>query len=72
MCKIKPGDHVLHVAGGSGQDAIQTARRVGMEGKVVSTDISAELTRIAQTEFQKARLPQAEVLPSQHDCDFAL
>ena len=52
LCKVKTGDHVLHVAGGSGQDAIQTARRVGIEGKVVSTDFSAELTRIAQTEFQ--------------------
>jgi len=62
MCGIGEGDHVLHVAGGSGQDAMQSARRVGKNGKVVSTDFSAELTGIAQAEFEKANLPQASAI----------
>jgi len=32
MAKVGPGSRVLHVASGSGQEAIQSARRVGPSG----------------------------------------
>jgi len=54
MCHVGAGARVLHVAGGSGQDALQSARRVGPQGRVVSTDISAVLTDIAAENFRAA------------------
>ena len=52
MCEVTEGSEVMHVAGGSGQDAMQSARRVGPTGRVVSTDFSEELTRIAAENFE--------------------
>ena len=51
MCRVTTGSEVLHVAGGSGQDAMQSARRVGPTGRVVSTDFSEALTKIAAQNF---------------------
>lgn len=59
MCQVKPGSSVLHVAGGSGQDALQSAARVGPKGRVVSTDISEELTTLAASNFEAAGLAHA-------------
>ena len=56
MCGITTGSEVMHVAGGSGQDAMQSARRVGPTGRVVSTDFSEELTRIAAQNFEASGL----------------
>lgn len=60
MCGVALGSHVLHVAGGSGQDALQSARRVGPEGRVLSTDISAQLTRLANDQFRSAGMKHAQ------------
>lgn len=59
MCNVESGSCVLHVAGGSGQDALQSAARVGPTGRVVSTDISEEITTLAASNFKAAGLPQA-------------
>lgn len=59
MCGVGPGSRVLHVAGGSGQDAMQSARRVGPGGFVLSTDFSDELTRLANDQFTQAGMTQA-------------
>ena len=56
MCDVARGSAVLHVAGGYGQDAMQSARRVGPTGRVVSTDFSDELTRIAAQNFEASGL----------------
>src|SRR5262245_9121623 len=40
---IKPGDRVLDVAAGYGEPSLTAARKVGPEGSVVATDISAEM-----------------------------
>jgi len=68
MCDVKAGSNVLHVAGGSGQEALQTARRIGETGRVVSTDLSEELTRLAQSNFDTSGLPQAQarVMDGEH------
>jgi SAM-dependent methyltransferase len=60
MAGVGPGARVLHVAGGSGQDAIQSARRVGPSGHVLSTDFSEALTALASANFGAAGLANAE------------
>ena len=60
MCHVGAGSRVLHVAGGSGQEALQTARRVGRSGRVVSTDISEALTELARSNFEREGASWAE------------
>jgi len=62
MCHVTHGSHVLHVAGGSGQDALQSARRVGSAGRVLSTDFSARLTQLANDKFESAGMTHAQAL----------
>ncbi|MGE0766494.1 MAG: class I SAM-dependent methyltransferase [Hyphomicrobiaceae bacterium] len=64
MAKVASGCRVLHVAGGSGQEALQSARRVGPTGYVLSTDISEELTALASANFEAAgcKYAQARVM----------
>src|SRR5215470_2012250 len=53
---LVPGNHVLDVAAGTGDQSILAARRVGPGGSVLATDISAEMLGIA------ARVAQQEGL----------
>jgi len=53
---LKPGDRVLDVAAGTGDQSIFAARIVGPGGSVLATDISAEMLNIA------ARVAQQEEL----------
>jgi ubiquinone/menaquinone biosynthesis C-methylase UbiE len=59
MCAVGPGSHVLHVAGGSGHDAVFSARRTGPTGRVLSTDFSETLTALAEQRFANAGLSHA-------------
>ena len=43
MAGIKEGDRVLDVACGYGEPSLTAARKVGSDGTVVATDISAEM-----------------------------
>jgi SAM-dependent methyltransferase len=56
MAAIKEGDRVLDVAAGYGEPALTAARKVGAEGSVVATDISAEML-----EFGRQRAAAAGV-----------
>jgi ubiquinone/menaquinone biosynthesis C-methylase UbiE len=44
---LGPGNHVLDIAAGTGDQSILAARRVGPDGSVLATDISAEMLGIA-------------------------
>jgi ubiquinone/menaquinone biosynthesis C-methylase UbiE len=44
---VGPGQRVLDVAAGTGEQTLQAARRVGPTGRVVATDISAQMLGIA-------------------------
>jgi ubiquinone/menaquinone biosynthesis C-methylase UbiE len=44
---LLPGNHVLDIAAGTGDQSILAARRVGPGGSVLATDISAEMLAIA-------------------------
>lgn len=52
MAGIGPGSRVLDVAGGSGEPALSAAMRVGATGYVLSTDLSANLVRLASENAQ--------------------
>src|SRR6266550_1043205 len=43
LAGVEPGSRVLDVAAGYGEPSLTAARRAGPEGKVVATDISAEM-----------------------------
>lgn len=45
---LRPGQHVLDIAAGTGDQSILAARRVGPGGSVLATDISAEMLDIAE------------------------
>lgn len=59
MARIGPGSRVLDVAGGAGEPALSAAARVGPNGYVLSTDISANLTRLASENAQARGLDTA-------------
>jgi SAM-dependent methyltransferase len=56
MARIGPESRVLHVAAGSGQEAIQTARRIGSDGYILATDFSENLVRLIRQNAEAAGL----------------
>jgi ubiquinone/menaquinone biosynthesis C-methylase UbiE len=48
LAKIKSGQHILDIATGIGEPAITAARVVGVNGRVLGTDISTEMLTIAK------------------------
>ena len=47
MCDIENGSRVLDVAAGAGEQTLAVAKRVGDEGQVLATDISADILQYA-------------------------
>jgi ubiquinone/menaquinone biosynthesis C-methylase UbiE len=56
LARIGPGDRVLDVAAGAGGQSIAAARRVGLEGSVLATDISSNILDYAEQEARRAGL----------------
>jgi ubiquinone/menaquinone biosynthesis C-methylase UbiE len=54
LAQLAPGDTVLDVAAGRGAVTFPAARRVGLRGRVVGTDISAEMLRETARDMQGA------------------
>ncbi len=54
--KLKPGDRVLDIAAGTGDQSILAARIVGPTGLVLATDISAEMLHVAASLAQQEKL----------------
>lgn len=48
MARVAPGDSVLDIAAGAGEQTITAARRVGSSGRVLATDISANILAFAR------------------------
>jgi ubiquinone/menaquinone biosynthesis C-methylase UbiE len=60
LAKIHVGDRVLELAAGMGDLAIMTARRVGPNGYVLATDISANMLDLAAETVREAALTNVE------------
>jgi len=56
MATIGPGQNILDVAAGAGEQTIGIAQRVGPTGSVLATDISSKILEFAQTAALKAGL----------------
>lgn len=54
--RLKPGDHVLDIAAGTGDQSILAARIVGPGGSILATDASAEMLDIAARVVQQEGL----------------
>jgi SAM-dependent methyltransferase len=60
MAGVTAGSHVLDVAAGAGGQTIAAARRVGGNGYVLATDISANILEYAAEEARKSGLTNVE------------
>jgi demethylmenaquinone methyltransferase/2-methoxy-6-polyprenyl-1,4-benzoquinol methylase len=57
LAEIGPGDRVLDVATGTGDLALELARRVGADGDVVGSDFSEEMLAYARAKAPDAEAP---------------
>ncbi len=64
LAGVEPGGRVLDVAAGYGEPALTAARRAGPEGRVVATDISAEMLAFARERASAAGLGNLEFMES--------
>jgi ubiquinone/menaquinone biosynthesis C-methylase UbiE len=60
LARIKAGDRVLDVAAGTGDQTLLAARRVGPNGYVLATDLSAAMLNVATEAARKVGLTNIE------------
>ena len=58
---VKEGSRVLDVAAGAGEQSLTAARRVGAAGRVLATDISPNILRLALAAAQDAGLDNVQI-----------
>lgn len=64
LAGVEPGSRVLDVAAGYGEPSLSAARRAGAEGRVVATDISAEMIAFGRERAAAAGLDNIEFVES--------
>jgi enediyne biosynthesis protein CalE5 len=64
LAGVEPGSRVLDVAAGYGEPSLSAARAAGPEGKVVATDISAEMLAFGRERAEAAGLGNIEFVES--------
>src|SRR5262249_32443578 len=62
LAELEPGDRVLDVAAGSGEQSIAAAQRVGPNGSVLATDISGPMLELAAADAAAAGIRNFETL----------
>jgi enediyne biosynthesis protein CalE5 len=64
LAGVQPGSRVLDVAAGYGEPALTAARKAGPKGRVVATDISAEMLGFGRERVAAAGLDNVEFMES--------
>ena len=64
MAGVKEGDRVLDVAAGYGEPSLTAARKVGPEGSIVATDISAEMLEFGRKRAAENGVENIEFMQS--------
>src|SRR3954451_23973869 len=64
LAGVESGSRVLDVAAGYGEPALTAARKAGPEGRVVATDISAEMLAFGRERAAAAGLGNVEFMES--------
>jgi SAM-dependent methyltransferase len=64
LAGVQPGSRVLDVAAGYGEPALTAARKAGPQGRVVATDISAEMLAFGRERAAAAGLSNVEFVDS--------
>src|SRR3954454_19380275 len=62
LAGVRAGAHVLDVAAGYGEPALTAARKAGPDGRVVATDISAEMLAYGRERAAEAGLDNVEFM----------
>jgi SAM-dependent methyltransferase len=65
LAGVQPGSRVLDIAAGYGEPALTAARRAGPEGRVVATDISAEMLAFGRERAAAAGVGNVEFIQSE-------
>jgi enediyne biosynthesis protein CalE5 len=60
LAEVRPGSRVIDVAAGYGEPALSAAKVAGPDGKVVATDISAEMLAYGRERAEAAELENIE------------
>src|SRR5436305_1756673 len=60
LARVGPGSRVLDVAAGAGSQTLQAARRIGVHGHLLATDISAAMLTVAAETVRAAGLSNVE------------
>jgi len=60
FARIRPGNRVLDIAAGAGEPALSAASRVGPNGYVLATDISANILAFAEQVARERGLTNVE------------
>ena len=68
---VRPGDMLLDVGCGTGDDALSLAGLVGTDGKVIGIDVSEAMVAEATRRAESRRLPVEYRLGDAHRLDFA-
>ena len=64
MAGVKEGDRVLDVAAGYGEPSLTAARKVGPQGSILATDISAEMLEFGRTRAAENGVENIEFMQS--------
>ncbi|MEA2426507.1 MAG: demethylmenaquinone methyltransferase / 2-methoxy-6-polyprenyl,4-benzoquinol methylase, partial [Thermoleophilaceae bacterium] len=69
LAAVGPGDRALDVATGTGDLAVELARRVGPQGEVIGSDFSEKMLELARAKAPEITFEQANALALPYDDD---
>jgi demethylmenaquinone methyltransferase / 2-methoxy-6-polyprenyl-1,4-benzoquinol methylase len=69
LAAVGPGSRALDVATGTGDLAVELARRVGPDGEVIGSDFSENMLELARAKAPSIRFEQANALDLPYDDD---